>query len=118
MSQDADEVVAAAGHFRIYLGAAAGVGKTYAMLSEGHRRRDRGADVVIGFVEPHGRLLTERLAEGLEVVPRAVLEYRGCRLEEMDTGAVLRRRPRVALIDELAHTNVPAPSRHEKRWQD
>jgi two-component system sensor histidine kinase KdpD len=110
--------VAAAGHFRIYLGAAAGVGKTYAMLSEGHRRRDRGADVVIGFVEPHGRLLTERLAEGLEVVPRTALEYRGCWLEEMDTAAVLRRRPKVALIDELAHTNVPGSGRYEKRWRD
>jgi two-component system, OmpR family, sensor histidine kinase KdpD len=118
MSQDTDEVVEAAGHFRIYLGAAAGVGKTYAMLSEGHRRRDRGADVVVGFAEPHGRLLTERLLEGLEVIPRTVMEYRGCRLEEMDTDAVLRRRPKVALVDELAHTNVPGSGRHEKRWQD
>jgi len=118
MSQDADEVVAAAGHFRIYLGAAAGVGKTYAMLNEGHRRRDRGADVVVGFAEPHGRLLTERLIAGLEVIPRTVVEYRGCRMEEMDTDAVLRRRPKVALIDELAHTNVPGSGRHDKRWQD
>jgi len=118
MSQDADEVVAPAGHFRIYLGAAAGVGKTYAMLNEGHRRRDRGADVVIGFAEPHGRALTDRLIAGLEVVPRTGVEYRGCQLEEMDTDAVLRRRPKVALIDELAHTNVPGSGRHEKRWQD
>jgi two-component system sensor histidine kinase KdpD len=118
MTQDTDEVVEAAGHFRIYLGAAAGVGKTYAMLSEGHRRRDRGADVVIGFAEPHGRLLTDRLIQGLEVIPRRVVEYRSCWLEEMDTDAVLRRRPKVALIDELAHTNVPGSGRHEKRWQD
>jgi len=118
MSQDANEVVAAAGHFRIYLGAAAGVGKTYSMLSEGHRRRDRGADVVVGFAEPHGRALTDRLIEGLEVVPRTAVEYRGCQLEEMDTDAVLHRRPKVALIDELAHTNVPGSGRHEKRWQD
>jgi two-component system sensor histidine kinase KdpD len=118
MTQDTDEVVEAAGHFRIYLGAAAGVGKTYAMLSEGHRRRARGADVVIGFAEPHGRLLTDRLIQGLEVIPRRVVEYRSCWLEEMDTDAVLRRRPKVALIDELAHTNVPGSGRHEKRWQD
>jgi two-component system sensor histidine kinase KdpD len=118
MTQDTDEVVEAAGHFRIYLGAAAGVGKTYAMLSEGHRRRARGADVVIGFAEPHGRLLTDRLIQGLEVIARRVVEYRSCWLEEMDTDAVLRRRPKVALIDELAHTNVPGSGRHEKRWQD
>src|SRR5215472_19095994 len=82
---DATEVVEEAGHFRIYLGAAAGVGKTYAMLSEGHRRRDRGADVGIGFAEPHGRLLTDRLIAGLEVVARTVVDYRGCRREEMET---------------------------------
>ncbi len=111
-------MVEAAGHFRIYLGAAAGVGKTYAMLSEGHRRRDRGADVVIGFVESHGRRVTETLAEGFEVVRRTAVDYRGCALEEMDTGAVIRRRPKVALIDELAHTNVPGSGQHEKRWQD
>jgi len=115
---DATEVVEAAGHFRIYLGAAAGVGKTYAMLSEGRRRLARGADVVIGFVECHGRRLTEQLIEGLEVVPRKVVEYRGSRLEEMDLDAVLRRHPKIALIDELAHTNVPGSGRHEKRWQD
>jgi two-component system, OmpR family, sensor histidine kinase KdpD len=110
--------VVAAGHFRIYLGAAAGVGKTYAMLSEGHRRRDRGADVVIGFVESHGRRLTESLVSGLEVVPRTVIDYRGCEMQEMDTPAVLRRRPKVVLVDELAHTNVPGSGQHEKRWQD
>ncbi len=115
---DATEVVEEAGHFRVYLGAAAGVGKTYAMLNEGLRRRGRGADVVIGFVECHGRRLTEQLIDGLEVVPRKVVAYRGSRLEEMDLDAVLRRRPKIALIDELAHTNVPGSGRHEKRWQD
>jgi two-component system, OmpR family, sensor histidine kinase KdpD len=115
---DAAGVVEAAGHFRIYLGAAAGVGKTYAMLSEGLRRRGRGADVVIGFVEPHGRRLTEELIDGLEVVPRKVVDYRGCRMAEMDLDAVLRRQPRLALVDELAHTNVPGAGPHEKRWQD
>jgi two-component system, OmpR family, sensor histidine kinase KdpD len=107
-----------AGHFRIYLGAAAGVGKTYAMLSEGRRRHQRGTDVVIGFVESHGRPQTEALTEGLEVVPRISLEYRGTQFEEMDLAAVLARRPAVALIDELAHTNVPGSGRNEKRWED
>jgi two-component system, OmpR family, sensor histidine kinase KdpD len=88
------------------------------MLSEGHRRLSRGADVVIGFVECHGRPLTERLIEGLEVVPRKVVDYRGSKLEEMDLDAVLRRNPKIALIDELAHTNVPGSGQHEKRWQD
>jgi two-component system, OmpR family, sensor histidine kinase KdpD len=115
---DTASTVEAAGHFRIYLGAAAGVGKTYAMLSEGQRRKERGADVVIGFVECHGRRLTEDMIGGLEVIPRKVVEYRGSRLTEMDLDAVLRRHPQVALIDELAHTNVPGSGRHEKRWQD
>ncbi len=106
------------GHFRIYLGAAPGVGKTYAMLSEGHRRRGRGANVVAGFVESYGRPLTEALISGLEVVPRRAVDYRGARLEEMDLDAVLRRRPEVALVDELAHTNVPGSGRHDKRWRD
>ncbi len=114
---DADEVEPA-GHFRIYLGAAPGVGKTYAMLSEGHRRQERGADVVAGFVEAYGRPRTEELIDGLEVIPRQVVEYRGSRLEELDLGAVLRRRPGIALVDELAHTNVPGSGPHEKRWQD
>jgi len=115
---DAADAVEAAGHFRIYLGAAAGVGKTYAMLSEGRRRRERGADVVVGFVECHGRRLTEDMIEGLEVIPRKAVEYRGTRLDEMDLDAVLRRKPKIALIDELAHTNVPGSGRHDKRWQD
>jgi two-component system, OmpR family, sensor histidine kinase KdpD len=115
--EDGSDVVEAAGHFRIYLGAAAGVGKTYAMLNEGHRRKDRGTDVVIGFVECHGRPLTEERCGDLEMVPRRVIEYRGTTFEEMDIDAVLARRPKVALIDELAHTNV-AGSRHTKRWED
>ncbi len=114
---DATDVVEAAGHFRIYLGAAAGVGKTYAMLNEGHRRKARGTDVVIGFVESHGRPLTLELCIGLEMVPRRVIEYRSTSFEEMDLDAVIARHPKVALIDELAHTNVPG-SRHTKRWED
>ena len=112
---DANDAVEAAGHFRIYLGAAAGVGKTYAMLSEGQRRKKRGTDVVVGFVECHGRQLTEEMIGDLEVVPRTVVEYRGSRLEEMDLDAVLRRRPQVALVDELAHTNVPGSGKNAKR---
>src|SRR5690348_18206160 len=94
------------GKLRIYLGSAAGVGKTYAMLCEGHRRADRGTDVVIGFVESHGRRHTEELVEGLEVVARRSLMYRGATFTEMDVDAVVRRHPAVALVDELAHTNV------------
>ena len=115
---DTDGVVEAAGQFRIYLGAAAGVGKTYAMLNEGRRRRDRGTDVVIGFVECHGRQRTEEMISDLEVVPRKMMEYRGSVLEEMDLDAVLARHSQVALIDELAHTNVPGSGKNEKRWQD
>jgi two-component system, OmpR family, sensor histidine kinase KdpD len=110
--------VAPAGHFRIYLGPAPGVGKTYAMLSEAQRRRGRGADIVAGFVETYGRPLTQALLNGLEIIPRKSVDYRGTRLEEMDLDAVLRRRPEVALVDELAHTNVPGSGRHAKRWQD
>src|SRR5690349_13091901 len=105
------------GKLRIYLGNAAGVGKTYDMLCEGHRRAERGADVVVGFVETHGRQHTAELVEGLEVVPRARIAYRGSTFEEMDLDAVLARRPEIALVDELAHTNVPG-SRNAKRWQD
>src|SRR6516225_5210407 len=105
------------GHLRIYLGSAAGVGKTYAMLGEGHRRAERGADVVVAFAEPHNRPNTIALLEGLEAVPRARLEYRGSTFEEMDVDAVLARHPQIALVDELAHTNVPG-SRNDKRWQD
>ena len=116
--EDATDVVEAAGRFRIYLGAAAGVGKTYAMLNEGQRRRARGADVVVGFVECHGRPSTEGLLDGLEIIPRKQVKYRGSRLAEMDLDAVLRRHPKIALVDELAHTNVPGSGRNEKRWQD
>ena len=91
---DAADVVEAAGHFRIYLGAAAGVGKTYAMLNEGRRRHDRGTDVVIGFVECHGRQHTEDMIDGLEVVPRTKVDYRGSLLEEMDLDAVLAANPK------------------------
>ena len=105
------------GQLRIYLGNAAGVGKTYDMLCEGHRRAERGADVVVGFVETHGRKHTAELVEGLEVVPRARIAYRGTSFEEMDLDAVLARKPQIALVDELAHTNVPG-SRNAKRWQD
>ncbi|BFV59272.1 sensor histidine kinase KdpD [Kitasatospora sp. CMC57] len=107
----------ARGRLRIYLGAAPGVGKTYAMLAEAHRRALRGTDVVVGFVEHHGRDRTAELIEGLETVPRRELTYRGATLAELDLDAVLRRRPAVALVDELAHTNVPG-SRNAKRWQD
>ena len=105
------------GHLRIYLGAAPGVGKTYAMLGEGQRRLERGTDVVVGFVETHGRQHTAAMIEGLEVVPRRTMDHRGATFTEMDLDAVLVRRPEVALVDELAHTNVPG-SRNEKRWQD
>ncbi|OIJ67329.1 sensor histidine kinase [Streptomyces mangrovisoli] len=107
----------ARGKLRIYLGAAPGVGKTYAMLSEAHRRAERGTDVVVGFVEHHGRPRTEVMLHGLEQVPLRQLAYRDTSFTEMDVEAVLARRPHVALVDELAHTNVPG-SRHAKRWQD
>ncbi|MFI8455337.1 universal stress protein [Kitasatospora sp. NPDC085464] len=105
------------GRLRVYLGAAPGVGKTYAMLAEGHRRASRGTDVVIAYVEDYGRPLTRRMAEGLATVPRRTVAYRSCTFTEMDLDAVLTRHPRVALVDELAHTNVP-DCRNEKRWQD
>ena len=105
------------GKLRIYLGAAPGVGKTYAMLAEGQRRRARGTDVVGALIETHGRRLTATMAEGLEVVPRRTMTYRGATLTEMDLDAVLARHPQVALVDELAHTNVPG-CRNAKRWQD
>ena len=105
------------GKLRVYLGAAPGVGKTFKMLEEGHRRAERGADVVIAYVETHGREATAKMAEGLELVPRTTREYRGVEFPEMDTDAVLDRRPQVALVDELPHSNVPG-GRHEKRWSD
>ncbi|WP_245885556.1 DUF4118 domain-containing protein [Xylanimonas oleitrophica] len=105
------------GRLSVYLGAAPGVGKTYAMLDEAARRRARGTDVVVGLVETHERAATAAMLEGLEVVPRRTVTYRGTTLTEMDTDAVLARAPEVALVDELAHTNAPG-SRHAKRWQD
>jgi two-component system sensor histidine kinase KdpD len=105
------------GELRIYLGAAPGVGKTYAMLGEAHRRQERGTDVVAAVVETHGRKKTADLIEGIEVVPPKYIEYRGKRFGELDVEAVLRRQPQVVLVDELAHTNTPG-SKNPKRWQD
>src|SRR6476646_1969260 len=105
------------GRLRVYVGMAPGVGKTFRMLEEGHRRVARGTDLVVGFVEAHGRPHTIELLDGLEVVPRRRTEYRGVLVEEMDTDAIIERRPTVALIDELAHTNVPGSVR-AKRWED
>ena len=105
------------GELRIYLGAAPGVGKTYAMLGEAHRRRERGTDVVAAVVETHGRKKTADLLEGIEIIPPKYIEYRGTAFPELDVEAVLRRHPQVVLVDELAHTNTPG-SKHPKRWQD
>ena len=105
------------GELRVYLGAAPGVGKTFAMLDEGWRRKERGADVVVAVVETHGRAKTAAQLRDLEVVPRRMVEYRGASISEMDVDAVLARRPAIALVDELAHTNAPG-SANEKRWQD
>jgi len=105
------------GKLKVYIGSAAGTGKTFRMLQEGHDLRRRGVDVVIGFVEPHKRAETEAQIGDLEVIPRKKMEYRGVTLEEMDVDAVVARRPEIAIVDELAHTNVPG-SRNGKRWQD
>ncbi len=105
------------GHLRIYLGAAPGVGKTFAMLNEGWRRHERGTDVVVGYVETHGRPRTAEQVRDLEVVPRRSITYRGAQFSEMDVDAVLARSPQVALVDELAHTNIPG-SRNAKRYED
>ncbi len=105
------------GRLRVYLASAAGAGKTYAMLNEGHRREGRGTDVVVGYVETHARPMTEAQLGDLEIIPRKKVTYRGVTLEEMDTEAIIARHPKVALIDELAHTNVPG-SKHVKRYQD
>ena len=107
----------ARGKLRIYLGAAPGVGKTFAMLNEGNRRMHRGTDVVVGYVETHGRPSTEEQIGDLEVVPRCRIAYRDTSFDEMDVDAILARAPKVALVDELAHSNIPG-SRNEKRWQD
>src|SRR5215472_17891905 len=105
------------GELRIYLGAAPGVGKTYAMLGEAHRRLERGTDVVAAVVETHGRRKTAELIEGIEVIPPRYIEYRGSSFPELDVPAVLARHPQVVLVDELAHTNTPG-SKNPKRWQD
>jgi two-component system, OmpR family, sensor histidine kinase KdpD len=117
-SDGEDEGVRPTGRFRVYLGAAAGVGKTCAMLDEGWRRFQRGTDVVIGFVETHRRPFTTQQIRDLPMVPRKQVEYRDATWEEMDLDAVRARRPALVLIDELAHTNVPGSGRHEKRWED
>jgi two-component system sensor histidine kinase KdpD len=105
------------GIFKVFLGYAPGVGKTYSMLSEGIRRKSRGEDVVIGVVETHGRKGIAELAAQLEIVPRRQMQYKGALFEEMDVDAILRRRPQVALVDELAHTNIEG-SKHRKRYDD
>jgi two-component system, OmpR family, sensor histidine kinase KdpD len=105
------------GHLKLYLGFAAGVGKTYRMLEEAHAIQKRHADVVLGYIETHGRDETAALIDGLETVPRRRIEYRGVTIEEMDLDAIIARKPKVAVVDELAHTNVPG-SRHRKRYQD
>jgi two-component system sensor histidine kinase KdpD len=105
------------GKLKLYIGSAAGVGKTYRMLSEAHELRRRGVDVVIGFVETHGRADTEAQVGDIEVVPRKKIEYRGVTLEEMDVEAIIARHPEVAIVDELAHSNVPG-AKHIKRWED
>src|ERR1700750_3057662 len=95
---------------RVYLGAAPGVGKTFAMLNEGRRRHERGTDVVVGFVETHGRPRTAEQIGDLDVIPRKVVVHRGSSLTEMDSDAILRRHPQLVLVDELAHTNAPGSS--------
>ena len=105
------------GRLKIYVGAAAGVGKTYKMLEEAHQLRAKGIDVVIGVVETHGRAETAEKIGDLEVIPRRTIEYRGTTLSEMDVDAIIARKPEVAIVDELAHTNAPG-SKHEKRYQD
>jgi two-component system, OmpR family, sensor histidine kinase KdpD len=118
-AQDFLELVERAhrGRLKLYIGFAAGVGKTYRMLEEAHALKARGVDVVLAFIEAHGRAETVQLVFGLEVIPRKRIVYRGVVVEEMDLDAVLSRKPAVAIVDEIAHTNVPG-SRHAKRWED
>ena len=108
---------ASRGKLKIFLGYAAGVGKTYAMLEAAHQRRDQAIDVVVGYVETHKRIETEELLEGLEVLPRKQVEYHNVVLSELDVDALLQRHPQLVVVDELAHTNTPG-SRHPKRYQD
>src|SRR5512143_2191898 len=105
------------GQLKLMLGFAAGVGKTYRMLEEGQKLKEQGVDIVVGYFEPHGRKDTISKAEGLPTVPRRKIEYRGIFFEEMDTTAILKRKPAICLVDELAHTNVPGSER-TKRWED
>lgn len=105
------------GRLKIYLGYAAGVGKTYKMLQEAHKLKSENVDVVVGYAETHKRKETEELLAGLEVIPTIGITYRGIDIHEMDTAAIISRRPEVVIVDELAHTNIPG-SRHQKRWQD
>src|SRR5262245_26004872 len=107
----------ARGRLKVFLGYAAGVGKTYRMLEEAQAAKREGVEVVTGYFEPHKRADTIAKADGLEIVPRCIVEYRGARFEEMDAAAILARRPALAVVDELAHTNVPGSER-PKRWQD
>ncbi len=113
----AEEQAAKRGKLKIFLGYAAGVGKTYAMLEAAHQRKTQGIDVVVGYVETHKRAETEELVEGLDVLPRKQVEYRGVALPEMDVDEVIRRCPAIVLVDEFAHTNAPG-SRHTKRYLD
>ena len=105
------------GKLKLYIGSAAGVGKTFRMLNEAHDLRRRGIDVVVGFIETHGRVDTAAQVQDIEVIPRQQIQYRGVTLEEMDVDAIVKRNPQVAIVDELAHTNVPG-ARHRKRWED
>src|SRR5229473_8328443 len=105
------------GELKVYIGAAAGVGKTYRMLEEAHQLREQGRDVVLGFIETHGRAETAALIGDLEMIPLRKIPYRGVVVEEMDVAAVLARKPETAVVDELAHTNAPGSS-HNKRYQD
>ena len=105
------------GKLKIFLGYAAGVGKTFAMLEAAHQRKKQGIDVVIGYVETHKRDETEEMIQGLELIPRRIVPYQNINLEELDTDAIIKRKPEIVLVDELAHTNVPG-SRHPKRYLD
>ena len=105
------------GNFKIYIGMIAGVGKSYRMLSDAHQLLESGIDVKIGYIETHGRVETEALVEGLPIIPRRKIFYKGKEIEEMDLDSILRLHPELVIIDELAHTNIEG-SRNEKRWQD
>lgn len=105
------------GKFKVYIGMSAGVGKTYRMLQEAHQLSDSGVDIRIGYVETHGRVETEVLVEGLTLIPRRKLFYKGKELEEMDTQTIINQHPEIVIVDELAHTNIEG-SPNPKRWQD